>query len=449
VGAIDRFFGISAANSDLRAELRGGLTTFLTMAYILFVNPSIMGTAIPLPGSTGFAQLLTATALASAVGCLVMGLWARYPFALAPGMGLNAYFAYSVVGQQGVAWQAALGAVFLSGALFLALSVTGARTAIVEAIPRPLRRATSAGIGAFLAFIGLKNAGVVVAHPATLVSLADLGAPGPLLFFGGLILTAALVARGLRSAILVGVVVVTAAAIATTAPVYVGGAAFAGFKDGIVAAPVWPTDLVGALDFAGALDLGLLGIVFIFFFVDLFDTAGTLVGLSEKAGFVDAAGRLPRANRAFTADAVATMAGALVGTSTTTSYIESASGIEAGGRTGLTSVVVAALFLASLFFWPLASAVPAVATAPALVLVGALMMGSLRELEWTDPCVALPAFLTVLGMPLTFSIANGISLGLITWTLLHLATGRRRAVPPLLALLSLALLARYAWLAGG
>ncbi|MCB9547680.1 MAG: NCS2 family permease [Myxococcales bacterium] len=440
---LDRWFGWTAAGSSAGTEVRAGVTTFLTMAYILFVNPAILGVAIP----AGQPALLTATALAAALGCLVMGLWARLPFALAPGMGLNAYFAFTVVGQQHVPWPTALGAVFLSGVLFVVLSVTGARTMLVRAIPRPLRQATAGGIGLFLAFIGLKNAGVVVAHPATLVTLGDVTGPGPVLFLVGLVVTGALLAVRRPEAILVGIAVVAGLAIASGAPVF-AGQAFGGFEGGVVQAPVWP-DVAFALDLPGALGLGLAGIVFVFLFVDLFDTAGTLSGLAERSGLADAEGELPRAGRAFFADAVATVGGALLGTSTTTAYIESAAGMEAGGRTGLTAVVVAGCFLLSLVFWPLAGAVPAVATAPALVVVGALMLGSVRRIDWDAPRVAVPAFLTVAGMALTFSIANGIALGLVTWTALHAVTGRARDVHPILYGLTLAIVARYLWLAAG
>ncbi len=438
-------FGLKAQGTSFGGELRAGVTTFLTMSYILFINPSILSTAIPLPGATGMAQLLSATALAAAFGSLMMGLIARYPFALAPGMGLNAYFAYTVVGQQQIPWQTALGAVFLSGLLFLLLSVTGLRSLLIEALPRPLRRATTAGIGVFLAFIGLKNAGLILGHPATLVSLGDLSGAAPLLFFGGLLLTALALSLKLRGSILLGVILVTALAILFEAPVYQGGV-FGGFPEELIQTPVWPSDLFLAADLEGAMGLGLLGIIFIFFFVDLFDTAGTLIGLSEKAGFCDQQGRLPRSAQAFTADALATSVGALLGSSTTTSYIESAAGIEEGGRTGLTAIVVALLFLLSLFLWPLAGAVPAVATAPALVIVGSMMLGRLKQIDWDDLLTALPSFLTIIVMPLTFSIANGISLGILSWTSLHLLRGRR--VHPLMVLLSLALLARYAWLGG-
>jgi AGZA family xanthine/uracil permease-like MFS transporter len=414
------------------------------MAYILFVNPSILGTAIPVP----FPQLLSATALAAAFGSLAMGFIARHPFALAPGMGLNAYFAFTVVGQGGVAWQAALGAVFFSGLVFLALSVTGARTALLSAIPRALRQATAGGIGLFLAFIGLRNAGVVVAHPATLVGLGDVGAAGPLLFLLGVVVTGALMVAKVRVAVLAGIACVAGVAIATGAPVF-QGQAFAGWTDGVVQAPAWPVDLLGAMDLAGAWDLGLWGIVFVFFFVDLFDTAGTLSGLAEESGLADAGGTLPRTGHAFAADALATTVGAALGTSTTTAYIESAAGIQAGGRTGLTAVVVGLCFLASLVFWPLAGAVPAVATAPALVVVGALMIKALGRVDWTQPHVALPAFLTAVLMPLTFSIANGIAAGLVTWVALHGLTGRWRQVHPVLYGVAALVVARYAWLAGG
>ncbi|MCB9760531.1 MAG: NCS2 family permease [Alphaproteobacteria bacterium] len=444
--ALDRFFGLSDAGTTASTELRAGLTTWLTMAYILVVNPTILGNAITVQGVDLFGELLTATALAAAAGSLLMGLLARYPFALAPGMGLNAYFAFSVVLGRGVPWQTALGAVLLSGLLFLGLSFFGAREALVAAIPKPLQAAIAAGIGAFLLHLGLQSAGLVVDHPATLVTLGALSSPQAALALVGLAVMGALTARGVRGAILIGVAAVTALAVLTGAPVY-QGAAFAGFPGGPLQAPAWPVHIAGALDLSGALSMGLLDVVFIFWFVDLFDTAGTLTGLGRKVGALDAEGRLPRARRAFAADAAATVTGALLGTSTTTSYIESAAGVQAGGRTGLTAVTVAALFAASLFAWPLAAAVPAAATAPALILVGASMLDGLREVEWGDPRQAVPVALTLLAMPLTFSIANGVALGIVAWTALHLLSGKR--VSPLLIGLSLLLGVRYAWLAGG
>ncbi|MEZ4473848.1 MAG: NCS2 family permease [bacterium] len=438
---IDRRFGLEAAGTTASTEVRAGVTTFLTMAYILFVNPAILGTAIP----ASQPALLTATALAAAVGCLVMGLWARLPFALAPGMGLNAYFAFTVVGQQGVAWTTALGAVFLSGVLFVVLSVTGPAPcwqAIRGRCGRPRR-----GHRLFLAFIGLQERGRRGGPPG---HARDAGR-------GHRTWTGALPRRPgghggpaghpAPEAILVGIAAVAGLAIAAGAPVF-GGQPFGGFTDGVLRAPAWPGRGPGPRR-PGALGMGLLGIVFVFLFVDLFDTAGTLSGLAERSGLAGPDGELPRVGRAFTADAIATVAGALLGTSTTTAYIESASGLQAGGRTGLTAVVVGGCFLLSLVCWPLAGAVPAVATAPALVVVGALMLGGLRAIDWDEARVAVPAFLTVAGMPLTFSIANGIALGLVSWTALHAVSGRARDVHPLLYGLTAAIIARYLWLAAG
>lgn len=446
-GFIERMFGVRSQGSTLGIEVRAGLTTFVTMAYILFVNPTILQNAIHLgAGANTFGQLLTATALAAAVGTLLMGLLARYPFALAPGMGLNAYFTFTVVLGQGIPWQTALGAVFISGVLFLLLSVVGIREAILNAIPADLRVAIVAGIGLFLAFIGAQNAGLVVDHQATLVTLGDLGAPGPLLALFGLIVTTSLLALRVPGAILIGIVTTTALAMVTGAAVY-QGEPFTGFADGVVASPVWPKDLFLSLDVGGALALGGLDIIFVFAFVDLFDTAGTLIGLSTKAKFTDGEGRLPRAGLAFSADALATIFGSLVGTSTTTSYIESASGVEEGGRTGLTAVVIAVLFGLSIFLWPLAAAIPAVATAPALIVVGALMLSDVGSIRWRQPVIAVSAFLTMILMPLTFSIANGIAAGLITFALGHLLTGRFRQVHWLVYILAALLVVRFAWLA--
>ena len=447
-GPLDRFFGLSAAGTTAGTELRAGLTTFLTMAYILFVNPSILSQAIQIEGANVSAQLLTATALAACVGTLLMGLVARFPFALAPGMGLNAYFAFTVVLGMQIPWQTALGAVFISGVVFVLLSFGGVRQAIVNAIPDHLQIATSAGIGLFLAIIGASNAGITADHPVTLVTLGDVTSPGVALALAGFLVTAILMALRIRGAILAGIVLTSVAAIVTGAAVF-DGEQFAGLSDGVVQSPAWPTDLLWELDLSAALSLGLLDVVFIFFFVDLFDTAGTLVGLGRKAGYVDEEGRLPGASRAFFSDAVATCFGALLGTSTTTSYVESAAGVEEGGRTGLTAVAVAALFGVSIFLWPLASAVPLVATAPALIIVGAMMMSHIGEIDWNDVRVSVPAFVTIIGMPLTYSIANGISFGIITYAIIHLLSGKWREVHPILYVLAVLLVARYAWLGGG
>src|SRR5471032_512561 len=363
---IDRYFGIAAAGSTIPRELRAGLTTFLTMSYVLFVNPQVLGNAIVLPD--GFAKLLIVTALAAAIGSLLMGLVAKYPFAQAPGMGLNAYFAFTVVLGQKIPWQTALGAVAISGVIFVVLSIIGVRQAIVRAIPNHLKFSVTAGIGMFLAFIGLKNAGAVIANPETFVTLGSITSAPVLIAIFGLIVTAVLLVRRVPGAILIGIVASTVIAIATRPSVYFAPKGplvpFGGFTNGIVQLPIAPTGLVGALDLHAALGLGILAVVFTFFFVDFFDATGTLVALANKAGVLDADGNLPRARRTFACDGLAAICGAFLGTSTTTAYIESASGIEEGGRTGLVATTVAGLFLISMIFWPIAAAIPATATAP-------------------------------------------------------------------------------------
>jgi AGZA family xanthine/uracil permease-like MFS transporter len=447
--AFDRYFEITKAGSSVPIEVRAGVTTFLTMSYVLFVNPSILGNAIVIPD--GFAKLVVVTALAAAIGSLLMGLVARYPFAQAPGMGLNAYFAFTVVVGHKIAWQTALGAVFISGAIFVVLSLLGARQAIVRAIPDALKIAVTGGIGVFLAFLGLKNAGVVVADPATFVTLGSTGSAPVLIGVFGLFVTAILLVRNVPGAVLLGIVGSTVLAIATRAAVYPGAhgnVPFGGFPHGIVALPIAPTGLVGALDLHAALSLGVATVVFTFFFVDFFDATGTLVALAERAGVIDAAGNLPRARRTFTMDGLAAMIGAALGTSTTTAYIESASGIAEGGRTGLTACVVGVLFLCATVLWPLAAAVPAAATAPALIVVGAMMMSSLRAIDWDDFTIAIPVFLTIIAMPLTFSIANGVSFGVISYVVIKASTGGARKINPVLYIVAALLVVRYAWLAG-
>ncbi|HEV3089106.1 MAG TPA: NCS2 family permease [Candidatus Elarobacter sp.] len=448
---MDAYFGIARAGSTVPRELRAGLTTFLTMSYVLFVNPQVLGSAIT-GIDNAFSKLLVVTALAAAIGSLLMALVARYPFAQAPGMGLNAYFAYTVVLGQHIAWQTALGAVFISGALFVVLSLLGVRQAIVRAIPNPLKFAVTAGIGMFLAFIGLKNAGAIVANPATFVSLGPLLSPPVVIALFGLIVTSALLVRRVRGAIVFGILAATLVGIVTHAPLYPGPhgtmVPFAGFPNGLVALPVWPGGLVGALDVRAALSLGAAAIVFTFFFVDFFDATGTLVALAARAGYLDANGDLPRARRTFASDGLAAMIGAVLGTSTTTAYVESASGIAEGGRTGLTALAVAVLFLLATVLWPLAVLIPAAATAPALIVVGALMLDGLRNIDWDDYAVSIPVFLTIVTMPLTFSIANGVSFGVISYAAIKLLSGRGREVDPLLYLVAALLIARYVWLAG-
>lgn len=449
-GLVERvveFWGVRAAGSTGRRELRAGLTTFLTMAYILFVNPEILGQAIAVPEAR--AQLLTATALSAAGGSILMGLLARYPFAQAPGMGLNAYFTYTVVLGQKVPWQTALGAVFVVGAVFALLSQGGVRQAIVSSLPPNLKHAMTAGVGLFLAFIGLKKAGLVVAHPATLVTLGPIASAGPLLALFGVVVTAVLMARRVPASILLGIAVTTGVAIVTRAPVFEGAGGLRPFQ-GLAAIgapvrlPVPPRDLFLALDLRGALRPEMFGVLFTMLFVAIFDTAGTLIGLSSKAGLLDEKGELPRAGRAFVSDALASCLGALFGSSTTTAYIESAAGIAEGGRTGLTAVVVGVLFLLATFLWPLLAVVPGVATAPALILVGAMMLSSLQRIEWRDDTETVPVFFTVAGMALTYSIANGVGLGVLSYVALKLGTGQRRVLKPVLLVLAALLCLRYA-----
>lgn len=441
--AMNRFFGLQENKTSIARELRAGFTTFLTMAYILFVNPDILSKAIHLDGGNTFGQLLTATALAAAAGTFVMGVVARYPFATAPGMGLNAYFTFTVVLGQGVPWQKALGCVFLSGLLAVAIAAGGIRESVVKAFPLAIKRATAAGIGLFLAIIGLMNAGIVAAHPATFVTLGHLGAPAPRLALLGLLITTVLLALKVRGAIMIGIVATAAAAVLTGSPVF-NGAPFSGFAHGVVQPPVWPKDLFLALDVGGALNMTLFTTILSLFFVDFFDTAGTLVGLAEKAGFTDKAGNLPRGSRAFVCDGMATTMGAAIGTSSTTTYVESMAGIEDGGRTGLTSVFVALFFLLSLFLWPVASAVPSCATAPALIIVGAMMIESVVGIDWSDYRESVPAFLTIVAMPFTYSIANGIAFGIISYTLIQGCSGNARKVHWIMYLLTAVLVAKYA-----
>jgi len=408
---LEKLFKLSEHGTNVRTELLAGLTTFLTMAYIIFVNPAMMADAGIDPGAA-----FVATCLAAAIGSLVMGLWANYPIALAPGMGLNAFFSYTVVGSMGYSWEVALGAVFLSGLMFFLLSIFRIREWIINSIPMALRSAIAAGIGLFLALIALKNAGIVIDHPETLVAMGDLTQPGALLAAGGFAVIVALAYRKVTGAVMIGILLVTAISLLT-------GLSQA---KGIISAPPSLTPTFMQLDIKGAFEVGMLSIIFAFLFVDLFDTSGTLIGVAQRANLVDKDGKMPRLGRALMADSTATMAGAALGTSTTTSYIESAAGTAAGGRTGLTACVVALLFLFSLFFSPLAGAVPAFATAPALLFVAVLMTGGLVQVDWDDLTEAAPVVITAIMMPLTFSIANGIAAGFIVWTAIKLLSGRWR-----------------------
>ena len=432
---MERFFKLSQSNTTVGIELGAGLTTFMAMAYIAFVNPQMMASAGMDQGAA-----FVATCIAAALACFFMGLYANWPVGLAPGMGLNAFFTFSVVLGMGVRWDLALSVVLASGILFLILSLIRVREVVINAVPAGLKHATAAGIGLFIAFIGLKNAGVVVANEATLVSMGELQTGSVGLALIGMVGTGVLVARGFKGAILVGVIGVTVLSIlfGVSEP-----------PTALVGTPVWPEHLFGKAiqNLEVAFDPALITVVFAFLFVDLFDTMGTLVGLSQRSGFVDHKGRLPRANRALIADSLGTVAGAVIGSSPVTTYIESASGIAEGARTGLASVVVAVLFLLSLFLTPLIEAIPVFATAPALIVVGVLMASSVTRIHWDDISEALPAFLTILVMPLTFSIAHGVAAGIVMYPIVKRLSGKGGDVHILIDVLAVVFIARYIFLA--
>ncbi len=428
---IDRYFKLAENHTSVKQEMLGGLTTFVTMAYIIVVNPQILAQAgMPAEG------VVFATCVSSAAATLVMGLYANYPIALAPGMSLNAYFTYSVCIAMHVPWRAALAVVFCSGVLFLVLTVTRVREQIVNGMPDCLKHSTAAGIGMFIAFVGLRNAKLVVANPATYVGLGSFADKEVQTACFGLVLTLVLMSRKFHGAILIGIF----------------GTALLGILRGITNWPAAifampnPSSTFLQLDFRGASHLGLLEILFAFLFVDLFDNVGTLVGVCEQGGFIKD-GKIPRVGRVLVADAVGTIFGSLTGTSTVTSYIESAAGIAAGACTGLSNVAVAGLFLLATFFSPLATAIPAYATAPALILVGVLMTQSIAQIVWQEFSEAVPAFITMLATPLTFSIATGLSLGLISYTVVKIAAGRIREVNALIWILTILFILRYAYLA--
>jgi len=438
---LERLFKLKENGTAVRTEVLAGFTTFLTMAYIILVNPSILAQAgMPAAGAAA------ATCLAAAFGSIMMGLIANYPIALAPGMGLNAYFTFTVVQGMGLPWQTALGAVFLSGVAFLLLTVAGVRRMIVGAIPRDLFAAIAAGIGLFIAFIGLRAAGIVVANPATTVGLGELTAPSAGLAVFGLVVTGVLLAWRIKAAMLVGIV-------ATTALAWILGLVDfkpAPYSLAELTSTAFKLDIPAALGLGGGgLTLALVEILFVFLFVDLLDNVGTLVAVTKRAGLVDENGEIPRLNRVLATDSTATMVGALAGTTTTVSYIESAAGVAAGGRTGLTAVVVGLLFLVAMVFAPFAQAIPPAAAAPALILVGAMMMAPLVESDWTDPMVAIPGFLILIGIPLTFSIADGLAFGIIAYAVLKLARGQARLGDGLLYLLAALFVVRFAWLSAG
>jgi AGZA family xanthine/uracil permease-like MFS transporter len=428
---LEDHFEFQRLGTDWRTEILAGFTTYLTMSYIIFVNPSILGDA-----GMPVTAVAAATCLAAALGSVLMGAYARYPIALAPGMGLNAYFTYSVVIGMNVSWQVALGAVFVSGVIFFLLTVAGVQQAIVAAIPADLYSAVAAGIGLFLALIGLRNSGIIVPNDATMVALGDLSKPQPLVAIGGLLLIGALAARRVKGAVVLGIL----------------GATLLGWFAGLVRwqPPSYDWSAFSAaafqLDISGAVSLGLLEIVFVFWFVDFFDNVGTLMAVGKKARLFHEGHKIPRLRRILLTDATATMGGALFGTSTVVNYIESATGVAEGGRSGVTSTVTGLLFAASLFVIPIVSLIPAAATAPALIIVGCLMMSTVREIDWDNLVVAIPAFLTVITIPMSYSIANGLAVGFIFYTLLKVLRGEFRGVSWLVYVLTALFIARFLYL---
>ncbi|MBT5028377.1 MAG: NCS2 family permease [Nitrospinaceae bacterium] len=440
---MDRFFLLTENKTDIPTEIRAGLATFLTASYIIFVQPAVLA-------QTGmdFGAVMTATCLSAALGCLIMGLWANYPIALAPGMGLNFYFTYTIVLGQGVAWETALGAVFCSGLVLIILTVLRVREFILNLIPDFLKTGIAAGIGLFIAFIGFVQGGLVVENPATLVKFGNLKSLPVIFTLSGVILIGVLLQKKVKGAILIGMLTLTLLGLPFGLVTF----------QGVITAPPAIGPTLMKMDVLGALDLGLITVILVFVFVDLFDTAGTLVGISQQAGLLKQ-GKLPRATRAFLPDAVATTAGAAMGTSTVVCYIESSTGVAEGGRTGLTAVVVAGLFLLALFFSPIAQMIGGgisveagrtlyPITAPVLIIVGCLMASNLSQINWKQWDEALPAFLVFVGMPLTYSIADGMALGFITYPLLKIFSGKIKEVHPIMGLIAILFLLRYVMLAG-
>ncbi|ADT84583.1 NCS2 family permease [Thermococcus barophilus] len=422
----EEYFDFAYHNTDLRTEILAGITTFMTMAYILFVNPAILSDAI---GKDAIPSLVTATALSAGLATILMGLYAKKPFALAPGMGLNAYFTYGVVKGMGYSWQVALAAVFVEGLIFIALTLTKVRSAIIHAIPLSQKYAIGAGIGLFLTIIGMQEAGFVVDSPATLITFGaqNVAKPEFWLAIFGLFFAAILISRGIKGALLISILTTTVIGIVlgiTPAP------------DRLFAMPTLSHTFL-QMDLRGLLSVGAIGVVFAFFMVDFFDTLGTITGLSAKAGFLTKEGKVPDAEKVLLTDAIGTTVGAVLGTSTVTTYIESAAGIEEGGRTGMTALVTGALFLViGLFISPIATVIPAYATAPALIIVGYYMLSAIRGVDFSDPTEAIPAFLVLVTIPFTYSIADGIGMGFISYAVVKTLSGRYKEVHPLLYILA-------------
>ncbi|MBQ7988852.1 MAG: NCS2 family permease [Bacteroidaceae bacterium] len=428
---IQKLFGFDPATMSVRKEIIAGITTFLTMAYILAVNPSILSAAGMDQGA-----VFTTTIIASVVATLVMAIYAKLPFALAPGMGLNAFFAFTVVLTMGYTWQFALTAVFLEGLIFMLLTLTGLRQKIVDAMPLVLRKAISPGIGLFIALIGLKSAGIVVSNDATLVALGDLHTPGVLLACFGIIFSAVLMVRNVTGALLIGIIVTTIIGIPLGITTL----------NGVVDTPPSMAPILLKFEWSNILSFDMLICVLTFLFIDMFDTIGTLIGVSSRAGMMDEQGNIPRLKQAFMADAIGTTVGAMLGTSTVTTYVESASGVNAGGRSGLTAFTTAICFLLALFLAPLFLAIPAQATAPALVLVGAIMMTGIHNIEFNDFSYAIPCFVCIAFMPFTYSISDGIMLSYITYVLVQMCTGNWKKLSPAMYILAALFVLRYAFL---
>ena len=427
---LEKFFSLEKNKTTVKTEILAGVTTFMTMAYILAVNPDILS-------ATGMDKnaLFTATALSALIATLVMALVARLPFALAPGMGLNAFFAFTVVLGMGYSWQFALTAVFLEGIIFLILTLFNIRELIIDAIPFTMKHAVSAGIGLFIAFIGLQNAGIIVKNDATLVGLGNMGSPTVLIAIGGIVLTAVLLARNVKGALLIGIFTATVTGLPFGVTKMPGGT--------LIDLPPSLSPIFFKFKFEHILTFDMLIVLFTFLFVDMFDTVGTLVGVSSKAGMLDKNGKVPRVKQALMADSIGTFIGAILGTSTVTTYVESASGVAEGGRTGLTSLTTATLFLVALFFAPLFTMVPPAATAPALILVGFFMMSPVLQIDFNNYTESIPAFITIIFMPLTYSIAEGIVFGMLSYVLLKVLTGKFKDISVVMVILSILFILKF------
>ena len=426
---LKKLFGFDPAKTTIRTELLAGLTTFLTMSYILAVNPSMFS---QLEGM-GAGAVFTATALAAIVGSLAMAVLAKMPFGLAPGMGLNAFFVYSVCMGMGYSWQFALTAVFIEGLIFIVLTLSNLREAIVNAIPATLKNAIGAGIGLFIAFIGLQNAGIITNNDATLVSLGEITSGSALLGLIGLIITGVLVVKNVRGGLLIGILVTTVIGIPMGLTSY----------NGVVSMPHSISDIFCKFEWENIWSLDMLVVVFTFLFIDMFDTIGTLVGVCTKANIIGADGRIPRIKEAFMADSIATTVGACLGTSTTTTYVESASGVAQGGRTGLTAFAVAMCFAIALFFSPIFLVIPSAATAPVLVIVGLFMMSPIKNIELDNYAESIPAFITIIMMPVAYSISDGILLGMISYVLLNVLCGNFKRITPTMYILAVLFILKY------